>query len=98
MKKVITGTLITAMISNNVAYCDIRQGELSDKNETVEITQSIDNETEANHESGLEEINKDSEVIQPNEEIAEVNPETESIGKEEHISDANEDTQLTKLM
>ena len=48
--------------------------------------------------SGLEEINKDSEVIQPNEEIAEVNPETESIGKEEHISDANEDTQLTKLM
>ncbi len=32
MKKVITGTLITAMISNNVAYCDIRQGELSDKN------------------------------------------------------------------
>ena len=46
MKKIITGTLITAIISNNVAYCDTMKNQLADGNEDVEVTQTIDDELE----------------------------------------------------
>ncbi|MEE0933843.1 pectate lyase-like adhesive domain-containing protein [Clostridium sp. D43t1_170807_H7] len=71
MKKIITGTLITAIISNNVAYCDTMKNQLADGNEDVEVTQTIDDELENSWNEDSLEKNQSKDIIQSTEEKVE---------------------------
>ena len=64
MKKVITGTLITAMMSNNVAYAsEIIKNQSIEMNENVDTTQSTEDVTEVEVKDKLDDVTQSEENL-----------------------------------
>ena len=64
MKKVITGTLITAMMSNNVAYAsEFIKNQSIEMNENVDTTQSTEDVTEVEVKDKLDDVTQSEENL-----------------------------------
>ena len=82
MKKVITGTLITAMMSNNVAYAsEIIKNQSIEMNENVDITQSTEDVAEVEVKDKLDDVAESEENL---------DLESEAVQPEENVQDSNE--------
>ena len=79
MKKVITGTLITAMMSNNVVYAsEIINNQSIEVNENVDITQSTEDVAEGEVNDTLEDVTQPEENVQDSNENEELLQDNES--------------------
>ena len=58
MKKVIAGTLITAMVSNNLAYADTIKNEFLEVSDNVEVMESVEELLENNENATQQENDK----------------------------------------
>lgn len=93
MKKVITGTLITAIMSNNVVYAsEIVNNQSTELNENADITQPTENEVE----DILDDVTQSEENLDLDleSEKSEESVDLESKQPEENIQDSNENGEL----
>ena len=91
MKKVITGTLITAIMSNNVVYAsEIVNNQSTELNENADITQPTENEVE----DILDDVTQSEENLDLESEKSEESVDLESKQPEENIQDSNENGEL----
>lgn len=95
MKKVIAGTLITAMVSNNLAYADTIKNEFLEVSDNTEVIESVEellennenetqlgtDKTETNFEYELAEKKEDADLEQLEENKIEVISDVEPAEK-----------------